>query len=170
MIFFGDVTMLSFCSGISNYTCVREMLELGANPNELADGFRQKCTPLHMVIYKANGINELEERKKIMSVLIEKGADMHYKGNELYKAKLLKGLDYTEGIDVQAKIFENCEVIDDLLQKSSLVKKDLLQSKIDDVSSVTVNFAEEMITDNSCNENTEYLNDTFFSSMTKLIC
>ena len=105
-----------------------------------------------------------------MSVLIEKGADMHYKGNELYKAKLLKGLDYTEGIDVQAKIFENCEVIDDLLQKFSLVKKDLLQSKIDDVSSVTVNFAEEMITDNSCTENTEYLNDTFFSSMTKLIC
>lgn len=287
---FVDITMLSFCSGIGNYTCVREMLELGASPNEVADGYRQKYTPLHMVIYKANGIAELEERKKIMSALIEKDADMHHKGNGGYswpplavadwlfssetpalgehlirygvdwriygsaesskaaatndnnpavtsiryllsasesfrlfacnealkvlstsectlssklaestitslknvivsyndgdlsvmgdndykfncthlfkktdtddvlkhKAKLLKGLDYA---DVQAKIFGNCEVTDDLLQ-----------SKIDDVSSVTVNLAEETIAANSCAENTESLNDTFFSSMTKLIC
>jgi hypothetical protein len=60
---------------------------------------------------------------------------------------------------ITKNIFGNCEVTDNLLQ-----------SKIDDVSSVTVNLAEETIADNSCTENTESLNDIFFSSMTKLIC
>ncbi len=80
-----DVTLLSYCSEIANYECVKKMLDLGADPNELVDGYRQKYTALHMVIYGANGvISELGERKNIISILIEKGADIHYRGNDIY--------------------------------------------------------------------------------------
>jgi hypothetical protein len=64
------------------------MLDLGADPNELVDGYRQKYTALHMVICVITDndslISELEERKKIMSALIEKGADIHYSGDDTY--------------------------------------------------------------------------------------
>jgi len=102
---FVDITMLSFCSEIGNYTCVKEMLELGANPNELVDGYRQKYTPLHMVIYiyKVNDMSELEERKKIISALIEKGADIHHKGNSLYSWPPLAVADW--GFSIEAPTF-----------------------------------------------------------------